>query len=92
MIQSFKDKKIRRLYEGKSVNAYQAFRRQAEKRLRILDAADTLNALMKLPSNHFEALIGTRQGQYSIRVNKQWRLCFNWDENGPEDVEIADYH
>ena len=92
MIKSFKDKKTQRLHEGEQVNVFQAFRRQAEKRLRILDAADTLEALMHLPSNRFKALGGDRQGQFSIRINEQWRLCFSWREDGPHDVEIVDYH
>lgn len=71
MIQTFKDKRTRQFYEGKRIPAFQAFARQAEKRLRVLDAADTLEALMHLPSNHFKALSGDRQGQYSIRINEQ---------------------
>ncbi|NOY70577.1 MAG: hypothetical protein GXP53_14010 [Deltaproteobacteria bacterium] len=92
MIQSFKDKKTKRLFEGKRVTAFQAFARQAEKRLRILDAADSLEALMMLPGNRFKALGGNRQGQYSIRINDQWRICFEWSDTGPQHVEIADYH
>ena len=92
MIQSFKDKRTQRLFEGKRVSEFQAFARQAEKRLRVLDAADTLEALMMLPSNRFKALGGKRQGQYSIRINNQWRICFEWGTAGPENVEIVDYH
>ncbi len=76
------------------VNGYllsRVFSRQADKRLRILDATETLDALKALPSNRFEALSGDRKGQYSIRVNKQWRVCFEWDE-GAHEVEIVDYH
>jgi proteic killer suppression protein len=76
MIKSFKDKKTEKLYNGERVPAFQSIRRQAEKRLRILDAADTLDALKHLPSNRFKALGGDRQGQYSIRINDQWRMCF----------------
>jgi len=92
MIQSFKNKNTKKLYEGAPVKAFQSFRRQAEKRLRVLDAADTLEALMRLPSNRFKALGGDRQGQYSIRINDQWRICFQWHDNGPHNVEIVDYH
>ena len=67
------------------------FSRQADKRLRILDASETLEALGALPSNRFEALSGDRKGQYSIRVNQQWRVCFEWGE-GAHQVEIIDYH
>ncbi|WP_353738411.1 type II toxin-antitoxin system RelE/ParE family toxin [Porticoccus sp. W117] len=91
MIISFKCRKTERLFNGEHVPAFSGFARQAEKRLRILDAADTLGALRALPSNRFEALLGDRSGQYSIRVNIQWRVCFTWDE-GAHDVEIVDYH
>lgn len=92
MIQSFKDKKTRQLFEGKRIREFQAFTAQAERRLRVLDAADTLEALMMLPSNRFQALGGKRKGQYSIRINDQWRICFEWSDAGPEQVEIVDYH
>ncbi len=71
--------------------AFSGFKRQAEKRLRTLDASETLAALKALPSNRFEALSGDRAGSYSIRVNMQWRVCFTWDE-GAYQVEIIDYH
>ena len=80
-----------RLFNGERVPAFSGFSRQADKRLRILDATETLDALKALPSNRFEALSGDRKGQYSIRVNKQWRVCFEWDE-GAHEVEIVDYH
>jgi len=92
MIQSFRDKRTKQLFEGNRVPEFQAYARQAEKRLRVLDAADTLEALMMLPSNRFKALTGKRQGQYSIRINNQWRICFEWGSAGPENVEIVDYH
>jgi len=92
MIQTFKDKRTRQFYEGKRIPAFQAFARQAEKRLRVLDAADKLAALMNLPSNHFKALGGDRQDQFSIRINDQWRICFEWHADGPHNVEITDYH
>ena len=92
MIQSFKDKRTLRLFEGERVPAFQSFARQAEKRLRVLDAADRLEALIRLPSNRFKALGGNRLGQYSIRINDQWRICFEWHQDGPHNVEITDYH
>ncbi len=91
MIKGFKCKKTGRLFNGDWVPAFFGIKRQAEKRLRILDAAETLEALKALPSNRFEALSGDRAGQYSIRVNMQWRVCFTWDE-GAHEVEIVDYH
>ena len=94
MILSYKDPRVEKLYAGESIHLWTAIRRQAEKRLRILDAADRLETLMLLPSNRFEALRGNRKGQYSIRINDQWRICFTWpvDEPGPRNVEIVDYH
>lgn len=92
MIRSFKDSRTERLFSGEEVREFQAFVRQAEKRLRILDAADTLRALQMLSSNRLEALRGDRRGQYSIRINQQWRVCFAWREDGPHNVEIVDYH
>jgi proteic killer suppression protein len=92
MIRSFKDKKTRQFYEGKQIPAFRSFARQAEKRLRVLDAADTLESLMALPCNRFKALVGNRKGQYSIRINDQWRICFEWNQDGAEYVEITDYH
>jgi proteic killer suppression protein len=91
MIKGFKCKKTERLFNGEWVRSFSGFSRQADKRLRILDAAETLEALRALPSNRFEALSGGRAGQYSIRVNAQWRVCFSWDE-GAIEVEIVDYH
>lgn len=92
MIRSFRDKRTRKVYEGQPVRELRAVFRQAERRLRVLDAAETLESLMMLPSNRFKALEGYRQGQYSIRINDQWRVCFVWREDGPHQVEIVDYH
>lgn len=92
VIRNFKDKDTRSLYEGKLIGKWQVIRRQAERRLQILDAAACLNDLKNLPSNRFEALRGNRNGQYSIRINLQWRICFRWEKDEPCDVEIVDYH
>jgi toxin HigB-1 len=92
MIRSFKDKRAERLFYGEPVLQFQSFARQAEKRLRILDAADSLLALRMLPSNRVEALSGDRRGQFSIRINRQWRVCFKWRDDGAHEVEIVDYH
>ncbi len=92
MINSYRDKKTENFANGQRVKTFQGFKRQAEKRLEILDAADSLNDLTALPSNRFESLSGNRQGQYSIRINQQWRICFEWSSNGPDNVEITDYH
>ena len=92
MIRTFKDRRTEQLFEGGRVRQFEGFSRQAERRLRLLDAADTLEALRHLPSNRLEALRGDRQGQYSIRINQQWRVCFEWYADGPHNVEIVDYH
>jgi proteic killer suppression protein len=94
VILSYKDKRTEDFALGKRVKELQSFARQAEKRLEILDAAPDRQALRLLPSNHFEALGGDRKGQYSIRINKQWRICFAWPDGapGPSNVEITDYH
>ena len=91
MIKSFKDSHTEKLYNREFVKRFSGIERQAVKRLRILDSAPTLDTLAALPSNRLESLKGDRQGQYSIRVNDQWRICFRWDD-APYDVEIVDYH
>lgn len=92
MIQSFKVKQTEKLYCGKFVKEYSGFERQAIRRLQILDNATSLDDLKMLPSNRFEALKGKRKGQYSISINKQWRVCFKWYHESPQEVEIVDYH
>lgn len=91
MIKSFKNRETREFYEGKIVKKWLTFKRQAEKRLQILDSATSLQDLRNLPSNNFEALQGDRKGQWSIRINK-WRICFEWADNEPQNVEIVNYH
>ncbi len=94
MILSYGDKRTRAFAGGEFVREFSGFSRQAYKRLEVLEAATTLQDLRELPSNHLEALKGDRRGQFSIRINMQWRLCFEWAQgaNGPSNVEIADYH
>jgi proteic killer suppression protein len=92
MIQSFKCKDTRALFEGKHPRRFRAFVQVAERKLAQLAAAQTLEFLKAPPGNHLEALKGDRQGQHSIRVNGQWRICFTWTAAGPADVEIVDYH
>ena len=94
MILDYKDKRTERFASGELVKAFQGFEKQVEKRLSILNAAPSVETLRNLPSNHFEALRGTRAGQYSIRINQQWRICFVWSSGspGPREVEIVDYH
>jgi proteic killer suppression protein len=91
VIKSFSCKKTAQLFHGEYVSAFSGFSRQASKRLRILDASDSVSVLKALPSNRFEMLAGDRVGQCSIRINQQWRICFTW-ESGATGVEIVDYH
>ena len=92
MIRSFANPETEALYQGKRVRRFDGFRAQAEKRLQILRRARSLNDLGALPSNRLEALAGDRQGQFSIRINRQWRICFRWQAGDVYDVEIVDYH
>jgi proteic killer suppression protein len=94
MIRSYRDRRTKEISEKKDVKELEGFRRQAEKRLDILGAATSLADLRALPSNAFEALRGDRLGQYSIRINREWRICFEWPEgqSDPANVEIVDYH
>jgi proteic killer suppression protein len=94
MILSYRDKRTTDFAEGKRVRVFQSFRRQAEKRLDILDSATSFRDLRALPSNALESLMGDRKGQYSIRISKQWRICFEWPDGqrGPSNIEIVDYH
>ncbi|MCU0869483.1 MAG: type II toxin-antitoxin system RelE/ParE family toxin [Burkholderiales bacterium] len=92
MIQSFKCKDTKALYEGRNPRRFRALATVAERKLAQLDAAQTLAFLKAPPGNHLEALAGDRTGQHSIRINDQWRICFVWTASGPADVEIVDYH
>ncbi len=93
MIVSFRDKRTRQFAEGNRVKAFFGFERKAEMKLDELESATSLLDL-DLPGNRLEALKGDREGQYSIRINDQWRICFEWPKGapGPVNVEIVDYH
>jgi proteic killer suppression protein len=93
MIVSFRDKRTRDFAQGKRVKAFDGIRHKAEMKLDQLDAATSLRDL-DLPGNRIEALKGDRKGQYSIRINDQWRICFEWPDKspGPTNVQIVDYH
>ena len=92
MIVSFADKDTAALFAGRRVKRFANIAVTAERKLQQLDAATRLDALRAPPGNRLEALSGDRQGQHSIRINGQWRLCFVWKEDGAHDVEIVDYH
>lgn len=94
MILTCRDKRTREFAAGGSVKAFSGFERAARLKLDRLEAAMSLQDLAALPGNRFEALKGDRKGQYSIRINDRWRICFEWQAgaSGPSDVEIVDYH
>ena len=91
MIKKFKCKLTQALYEGKSPKQFKSFQSQAERKLQMLDSAAELLDLQSPAVNKLKKLGGDRQGQHSIRINKQWRVCFVWSGE-PNDVEITDYH
>ena len=92
MIQGFNDRDTERLFNDEDVSRFRAIERQARRKLLLLDTAVSLDDLRMPPGHRLEALSGSRQGQYSIRINNQWRVCFRWQASGPYDVTIADYH
>lgn len=92
MIQSFRCADTQALFETGKSKRFSGISNVATRKLAQLDAAHTLEFLRSPPGNQLEALRGSRAGQYSIRVNDQFRLCFRWTAAGPEDVEIVDYH
>lgn len=94
MIVSYRDRATRDFAVGKRVKAFSGFERSARLKLDRMEAATSLRDLAALPGNRFEALLGDRKGQFSIRINDRWRICFIWPEGapGPSQVEIVDYH
>jgi proteic killer suppression protein len=94
MIVSYRDKRTAEFAGGGRVKAFSGFERPARLKLDRLEAATALGDVAALPGNRFEPLKGDRRGQYSIRINDQWRICFEWPTGspGPMNVEIVDYH
>ena len=94
MIVSYRDKRTTDFAAGKRVKAFSGIEQASRLKIDRLEAAAALQDLAALPGNRFEALEGDRKGQYSIRINDQWRICFEWPKGspGPADVEIVDYH
>lgn len=93
MIQSFADQRTRKVWEREHVRQFgPELQRPAQRKLRLLNAADALNDLRVPPGNRLEQLVGDRAGQHSIRINDQYRICFTWTPSGPAGVEITDYH
>lgn len=92
MIRSFKDKDTERFFQGVRVGRYEAFEDQARRRMTMLQNVTSLDDLARILGNRLERLRGVREGQYSIRINQQFRICLRWTKEGPADVEIVDYH
>lgn len=93
MIQSFGDRQTERLFARESVPSLDSrIARVALRKLRQVDATCRLEDLRIPPGNRLELLCGNRAGQYRIRINDQWRICFRWSDAGPEGVEVVDYH
>ena len=92
MIKSFRSKETAQLHGRQRVKRFRAFERVAQRKLRQVDIASELRDLASPPGNHLEALKGEREGQHSIRINDQWRICFVWRGDDAYDVEIVDDH
>ena len=92
MIRSFKCESTETISKGESAKRFVNIAKVARRKLRQLEIANRLEDLRVPPGNQFEALKGDRSGQYSIRINDQWRVCFRWIDGVAEDVEIVDYH
>ena len=92
MIISFCDKETQKLANGDRVAKFSSFEKVARRKIRQLEISSDINDLKIPPGNHLELLKGERKGQYSIRINDQYRVCFYWRNGGAEDVEIVDYH
>lgn len=92
MIRSFANKGTEALFNGKPVRVYGNIDRRARRKLEALDAATSVEDLRTPPGNHLEALKGDRKGQYSIKINDQYRLCFSWIDGHAYEVEVCDYH
>jgi len=93
MIHSFKDSRTEKVWIRERVRSFGPdLQRTAQKKLRMLNAASEVNSLRVPPGNRLEKLSGDRSGQYSIRINDQYRICFTWADGGADDVEITDYH
>jgi proteic killer suppression protein len=93
VIRTFRSKDTQAVFRGEFVKGLdRRIQQRAREKLKYLDAAADLRDLMIPPSNQLERLVGDRQGQHSIRINKQWRVCFKWKDEDAFDVEIVDYH
>lgn len=92
MIKTFRNRDTEKLYRRERIRRFRSIELVARRKLRQLDSATELRDLASPPGNRLEALRGEREGQYSIRINDQWRICFQWRAGDAYDVEIVDYH
>ena len=92
MIKSYRCRETEQLKKTGQSRKFKSFERVALRKLDMLEAVADVETLRIPPGNHFEALLGSRQGQYSIRINQQWRICFTWHDGNAYNVEIVDYH
>lgn len=92
MIKTFHCKYTEKLFNGQCPPRFKSIQAAAERKLQMIDSAATIDFLRSPPGNRLEALKGDRQGQYSIRINDQWRICFRYENGSAYDVEIVDYH
>lgn len=92
MIRSFRSPLTEHLFQRQRVKQFVSIQRSAQRKLEMLDAARELRDLTSPPGNRLEKLHGDREGQHSIRINDQWRVCFRWQDGDAYNVEIADYH
>ena len=92
MIKTFKCKDTKKLFDDLDIKKFRSVSKAARIKLEVLNAVESLNSLRVPPGNRLEQLKGNREGQYSIRINNQWRICFVWDKGNARQVEIVNYH
>ena len=93
MIRSFADSETKKIFKGRySKKLPEDIQRRGQRKLVVVHAAEELDDLRIPPGNRLEKLTGNREGQYSIRINRQWRICFQWKDGNAHDVEVTDYH
>ena len=92
MIRTFRCRETEKVYRRERSRRFGNIGKVARRKLRMLDDAEKLEDVGAVPGNRLEALAGDRKGQYSVRINDQWRICFGWREGAAEDVEMVDYH
>ena len=92
MIKTFRCKDTQALYEGADPPRFRAFKEQAQRKLQMIESAADIMDLRSPPGNRLEKLSGSREGQWSVRINRQWRICFDWQDDAAWNIQIVDYH